>query len=73
MKRKINKLFLFAVLMLTLLSSLAQQGGTYDVYDSSVISRKNLGQQNEFWNNTYSFPSKPRNQFEIGVSGGAFQ
>ncbi len=59
--------------MLTLLSSLAQQGGTYDVYDSSVISRKNLGQQNEFWNNTYSFPSKPRNQFEIGVSGGAFQ
>ncbi len=72
MRRKTNKLFLFAMLTLTSLASIAQQGGTYDVYDSSVISRKHIGQQNEFWNNTYSFPSKPRNQFEIGLSGGAF-
>ncbi|MGI8581646.1 MAG: OmpA family protein [Chitinophagaceae bacterium] len=31
-----------------------------------------MNQQNEFWNNTYSFPAKPRNQLEIGISGGMF-
>ena len=31
-----------------------------------------MAQQNEFWNNTYSFPAKPRNQLEIGISGGMF-
>jgi len=29
-----------------------------------------MPQQNEFWNNSYSFPAKPRNMWEIGVSGG---
>ena len=48
------------------------QSGTYDVYDSSVISPKKMNQQNEFWNNTYSFPARPRNQWEIGISGGSF-
>ena len=48
------------------------QSGTYDVYDSSVITPKKMAQQNEFWNNTYSFPAKPRNQLEIGISGGMF-
>src|SRR6476469_5503980 len=48
------------------------QSGTYDVYDSSVISPKKMAQKNEFWNNTYSFPAKPRNQWEIGISGGSF-
>ena len=50
----------------------AQQGGTYDVYDSSVIRSKDMPQQNEFWNNQYSFPAKPRNMWEVGVSVGAF-
>ena len=31
-----------------------------------------MAQQNEFWNNTYSFPAKPRNQLEVGISGGMF-
>ena len=31
-----------------------------------------MAQQNEFMNNTYSFPAKPRNQIEIGISGGMF-
>ncbi len=44
----------------------------YDVYDSTVITRKRQPQQNEFWNNSYNFPSKPRNMWEIGISGGAF-
>lgn len=62
-------LLLFGIFSLLTYSSNAQ---TYDVYDSSVISPKKMAQQNEFWNNTYSFPAKPRNQWEIGISGGMF-
>jgi len=40
------------------------------IFDSSVIPAKKIQQQNEFWNNTYSFPAKPRNQWEIGASFG---
>ncbi len=46
-------------------------GAGYSVFDSSVISQKNMPQQNEFWNNTYNFPAKPRNMWEVGVSVGA--
>ena len=42
----------------------------YDVYDSTVITNKRQPQQNEFWQNNYNFPSKPRNMWEIGISGG---
>ena len=49
----------------------AQKTG-YDVYDSTVVSPKKMAQQNEFWNNTYSFPAKPRNQWELGISAGSF-
>ncbi len=61
---------LFAMCMLLSLASFAQTKGGYDVYDSSVISNKSMPQQNEFWNNTYSFPAKPRNMLEVGISGG---
>ena len=44
--------------------------GGYNIYDSSVISNKKMGQQNEFWNNSYSFPAKPRNMVEFGISTG---
>ena len=64
-------LFLFGIFSFLTLNSNAQSG-TYDVYDSSVVSPKKMAQQNEFWNNTYSFPAKPRNQWEIGISGGSF-
>jgi OmpA-OmpF porin, OOP family len=47
-------------------------GGGHSVYDSSVIPTKKMGQQNEFWNNNYSFPAKPRNMWEVGVSTGIF-
>ena len=57
-------------------AAFAQTGGTgsgsgYSIYDSTVIAPKNMPQQNEFWNNTYNFPAKPRNMWEIGVSLGA--
>ncbi len=63
---------LLTLCLLFSLGAIAQTptGSGYDVYDSSVISNKNMGQQNEFWNNTYSFPAKPRNMMEIGISGG---
>ena len=50
----------------------AQVGGFGSVYDSSVIPAKRLPQQNEFWNGSYNFPAKPRNMWEIGISGGLF-
>src|SRR6476660_6155993 len=41
------------------------------VLDSSKRSVKNMPQQNEFMNNQYPYPSKPRSMWELGVSGGA--
>lgn len=66
------KFLLLAILCAFSTGAFAQDTGTYDIYDSSVISKKNMPQQNEFWNNTYSFPARPRNQVELGISGGAF-
>ncbi|MES2429471.1 MAG: OmpA family protein [Bacteroidota bacterium] len=40
-----------------------------NVRDSSVIPAKRMPQDNEFWNNNYSFPAKPRNMWEVGVGG----
>lgn len=61
---------LLGLLMLFTSVSFAQVGGSYNVYDSSVIPAKSMPQQNEFWNNTYNFPAKPRNMWEIGASIG---
>jgi len=61
---------LLTMFMLLATGTYAQTGSGYDVYDSSVISSKNMPQQNEFWNNAYSFPAKPRNMWEIGVGVG---
>ncbi|HEY4061514.1 MAG TPA: hypothetical protein VGM30_06425, partial [Puia sp.] len=45
-------------------------GRSYDVRDSSLIPTKRLAQHNEFLNNAYPFPAKPRNEWEVGVKGG---
>ena len=50
--------------------SYAQVGSSYDIRDSSLIPTKRLAQHNEFLNNAYPFPAKPRNEWEIGVKGG---
>jgi hypothetical protein len=65
---------LFAALFFLATGAYAQTptGSGYDVYDSSVISSKRMPQQNEFWNNTYNFPAKPRNMWEVGISAGTF-
>ncbi|HMG84010.1 MAG TPA: hypothetical protein VK559_13305 [Ferruginibacter sp.] len=69
MTSKIYKLLLVVfVLTLTTISTFAQMSKSYTVYDSSVIPSRRMPQQNEFWNNTYNFPAKPRNMWEVGAS-----
>ncbi|MFT3981843.1 MAG: OmpA family protein [Ferruginibacter sp.] len=72
MTSKKYKLLVAGVFMLLATGAFAQSGSGYDVYDSSVITAKRMPQQNEFWNNNYNFPAKPRNMWEIGISGGSF-
>jgi uncharacterized protein with FMN-binding domain len=69
MTSKKYKLLLGALMFLSM-GSFAQVGGSGSVYDSSVIPAKRMPQQNEFWNNSYNFPAKPRNQLEVGFSVG---
>lgn len=72
MTSKKYKLLFLGVFILLAAGVSAQSGSGYDVYDSSIITSKRMPQQNEFWNNSYSFPAKPRNMWEIGVSAGSF-
>ncbi|MDR3712888.1 MAG: OmpA family protein [Puia sp.] len=68
-----KKCLLFSVLLCLFVSgSFAQVGGSYDVRDSSLIPTKNLAQHNEFLNNAYPFPAKPRNMWELGLQAGYF-
>jgi outer membrane protein OmpA-like peptidoglycan-associated protein len=64
--------FFIGILCLFASGAFAQVGTSYDVLDSSVVPTKRLPQHNEFRNNAYPFPAKPRNQWELGIKGGAF-
>ena len=67
-KRHLHFLSLLFVLILqTNTYTLAQ---SLNFSDSNVIPEKSKAQQNEFWNNTYSFPARPRNQVEVGAAFG---
>ena len=44
----------------------------YDWRDSSLIPAKRAPQHNEFMNNQYYYPAKPRNQWEVGIKVGNF-
>ena len=72
MASKKYKLLLMGILSLISFGVFAQDTGVYNIYDSSVISPKGQAQQNEFMNNTYDFPAKPRNEVELGISAGMF-
>src|ERR1700761_310087 len=63
---------LLGILMFMGSSVFAQMDKSYDVKDSSVIPSKRMTQYNEFWNNQYNFPAKPRNMWEVGASLGSF-
>ena len=69
-----SKKYTLLIAFLCLMTSglFAQVGTSYDVTDSSLVPKKSLPQHNEFMNNAYAFPAKPRNQWEIGIKGGAF-
>jgi len=43
---------------------------SYNFRDSSLYPTRRMPQQNEFLNNAYPFPAKPRNEWEIGIKGG---
>lgn len=70
MASKKYKLILGLLALMTTTAFAQTTGSGYSVFDSSVISAKAMPQQNEFWNNTYNFPAKPRNMWEIGASLG---
>jgi hypothetical protein len=62
---------LSGLLFLLAACSFAQEGNSsYDLRDSSLIPAKRIPQHNEFLNNAYPFPAKPRNELELGVKGG---
>ncbi|MEX1203207.1 MAG: hypothetical protein WEA59_08185 [Ferruginibacter sp.] len=72
MASKKLKLLLTGFIIVLATGSFAQSKSSYNVYDSTVITEKGMPQQNEFWNNSYDYPAKPRNQWEVGVSLGSF-
>jgi hypothetical protein len=47
-----------------------ESSSSYDIRDSSVIPAKRIPQHNEFLNNAYPFPARPRDQWEVGLKGG---
>ncbi len=51
-------------------SLFAQTDWGWDWKDSSKIANKDLPQFNEFLNNQYPYPAKPRNQWELGFGVG---
>ncbi|MCO6496694.1 MAG: OmpA family protein [Chitinophagaceae bacterium] len=72
MASKKFKLLLLGVFSLMSGALFAQNTGVFDVNNSAVIPEKGQAQHNEFMNNAYDFPAQPRNQWELGISGGLF-
>lgn len=68
--KKYKSLMLGVFFFLSLGAFAQNDTGVYDVFDSTVIPNGRLAQHNEFMNNTYDFPAKPRNELELGISGG---
>lgn len=72
----ISKKYTLLVVLFCMLASFGfaqtQVGSSYNVSDSSVVPSKRMPQHTEFLNGTNNFPAKPRNQWEIGIKGGAF-
>ena len=64
--------FILGLLILSATSQaqISATGGT-EWKDSSLIPPSRLAQHNEFLNNQYIFPAKPRNQWELGLKVGS--
>jgi hypothetical protein len=72
MKSKKYSLFLLACLSSMSLSMFAQlvPGGSYNIFDSSLIPSSRTAQHRSFLDHNYSYPAKPRNMWEVGVKVG---
>ncbi len=68
-----SKKFILAAVLIVLIQSIgiAQTDWGWDWKDTSKIAIKNLPQHNEFLNNQYPYPAKPRSQWELGIGAGA--
>lgn len=64
-RKKYTLIFGFLALVL------ATQAQVAEWQDSSLVPPSRLAQHNEFVNNQYNFPAKPRNQWEVGVKLGS--
>lgn len=65
-----KKYTLLVAILAFLTSAAVGQVKVAGVYDSSLIPTRRMPQQNEFLNNQYDFPAKPRNQWEVGIKAG---
>jgi len=61
--------FLLGLIVLVCSSSASAQDNVWS--DSSYYQSSKLPQYNEFMNNLYAFPPKPRNMWEVGVKVGS--
>lgn len=67
-----NKIaFLLLAFALISTASIAQNDWGWNWQDSSKVAPKHMPQYNEFINNQFPYPPKPRNQWELGVALGA--
>lgn len=67
-----SKKYILAAALIVLIQTvgLAQTDWGWDWKDTSKVSVKNMPQNNEFLNNQYPYPAKPRNQWELGIGLG---
>ena len=68
--RKLHFILGFLVLAATAQAQISTNGGT-DWKDSSLIPPSRMAQHKEFLNNQYTFPAKPRSQWELGIKVGS--
>jgi hypothetical protein len=61
----------FSLFLGLLVAAMSTQAQVAEWQDSSLIPPSRLAQHNEFVNNQYNFPAKPRSQWEIGVKFGS--
>ncbi len=68
-----SKKYILAAALIALIQTVgsAQTDWGWDWKDTSKIAVKNLPQHNEFLNNQYPYPAKPRSQWEFGIGLGA--
>lgn len=66
-----KKYALIVGLLCLIQSSFAQNNdASYNWSDSAKISSKRMAQHNEFMNNQYPYPAKPRDMWELGLQLG---